>query len=157
MENIMSELIGQKLTEQFEMFMKDVDAEIDSKECSVCYTVKAISLFKDREPGIANSSKRSECRQCTKEATQLVQQLAIKNPRPVEEDYKCPCCSKLSEDLKRYGRWQDRSAWVLDHDHTTKKFRAWICQGCNLGLGRFSDNIDNLKKAINYLERFNNE
>ena len=39
-----------------------------------------------------------------------------------------------------------------DHDHSTGKFRDWLCDSCNTGLGRFDDKITLLEKAIEYLE-----
>lgn len=45
----------------------------------------------------------------------------------------------------------------IDHCHKTNKFRGILCQRCNHGLGKFKDNINNLKKAIDYLISFNNK
>lgn len=42
---------------------------------------------------------------------------------------------------------------VVDHDHQTKLVRAMLCNECNVGLGRFKDNPDLLRKAADYLER----
>jgi len=44
---------------------------------------------------------------------------------------------------------------VYDHDHATGLHRDWICNPCNLVLGFASDNINTLKGAIIYLEKFN--
>jgi len=41
---------------------------------------------------------------------------------------------------------------VIDHDHSTSEVRGLICDSCNLGLGKFKDNIDSLKNAIAYLQ-----
>ena len=40
----------------------------------------------------------------------------------------------------------------VDHDHKTGEIRALLCAQCNFGLGNFKDNIELLKKAINYKE-----
>ncbi len=40
----------------------------------------------------------------------------------------------------------------IDHDHNTNKVRGILCRDCNLGLGRFKDNIDFLQRAIDYLK-----
>jgi len=40
---------------------------------------------------------------------------------------------------------------VVDHCHKSNKVRGLLCQGCNLGLGAFKDNYNNLNKAITYL------
>lgn len=42
---------------------------------------------------------------------------------------------------------------VVDHCHTTGKVRGLLCSQCNSGLGHIKDNIDHLKKMIEYLER----
>jgi hypothetical protein len=41
----------------------------------------------------------------------------------------------------------------MDHDHQKECFRGWICERCNIGLGKFGDNIEGLTKAIDYLKR----
>ncbi len=38
-----------------------------------------------------------------------------------------------------------------DHDHETSKMRGLLCIACNNGLGQFKDNIELLKRAIEYL------
>lgn len=40
---------------------------------------------------------------------------------------------------------------AIDHDHATGKFRGFLCQKCNQGLGMFLDNPLLLQKAIVYL------
>lgn len=40
----------------------------------------------------------------------------------------------------------------VDHCHVTKKVRGLLCIECNLGLGKFQDNPQNLLKAALYLE-----
>ena len=43
---------------------------------------------------------------------------------------------------------------VLDHNHITGKPRAWICDSCNTGLGRFKDDIKTMEDAIAYLKKY---
>ena len=40
----------------------------------------------------------------------------------------------------------------VDHDHNTREVRGLICQGCNVGLGAFEDNIEWISAAIEYLK-----
>jgi hypothetical protein len=41
----------------------------------------------------------------------------------------------------------------LDHDHTTGKFRGWLCSDCNLGIGKLGDTIEGINAALEYLKR----
>jgi hypothetical protein len=43
------------------------------------------------------------------------------------------------------------STLVVDHCHTTGNIRGLLCDDCNLGLGKFRDNVDYLQSAVQYL------
>jgi hypothetical protein len=47
----------------------------------------------------------------------------------------------------------DTDALYLDHDHNTNRFRGWLCGRCNTGIGKLGDNIEGVRKALEYLER----
>jgi len=58
---------------------------------------------------------------------------------------RCAICGSLTPGTaKRY--------WHTDHSHITGKVRGILCHHCNCGLGSFRDNIENMKRAISYLE-----
>ena len=58
------------------------------------------------------------------------------------QDGKCLLCDKKCDYRKLH----------IDHCHSTGKIRGLLCSNCNLGLGNFKDNIETLKKAIEYLK-----
>jgi len=44
----------------------------------------------------------------------------------------------------------------IDHCHNTNQLRGMLCANCNFGLGNFMDDVDTLKKAIEYLNKYKN-
>lgn len=40
----------------------------------------------------------------------------------------------------------------LDHDHSTGKFRGWLCTPCNAALGQLGDDVSGLMRAVTYLK-----
>jgi hypothetical protein len=59
----------------------------------------------------------------------------------VDQDNSCAICKK------EIG-WES----AVDHCHTTGKIRGLLCRNCNLGLGGFKDNIETIRKAIEYVK-----
>lgn len=57
-----------------------------------------------------------------------------------EQEGKCAICDKLMVEPH------------LDHDHSTGKIRALLCQQCNMGIGMFGDDPDLVVKAAAYLK-----
>ncbi len=41
----------------------------------------------------------------------------------------------------------------MDHCHETHKFRGWLCDDCNLAIGRTKDNPATLRALADYLEK----
>jgi Recombination endonuclease VII len=40
-----------------------------------------------------------------------------------------------------------------DHDHSTGKFRGWLCSSCNTAIGKLGDTVEGLEAAISYLKK----
>ena len=59
-----------------------------------------------------------------------------------KQSNKCAICGNVFVNRKRTH---------IDHCHNTGKIRGMLCEGCNIGLGGFKDNIVLLHKAIGYL------
>lgn len=45
-------------------------------------------------------------------------------------------------------------ARVVDHDHNTGEVRALLCVNCNLFIGNAQEDIEILKNAISYLQKY---
>lgn len=108
-----------------------------TKICRNCRAHKEITdfpFFSTNEAG-----RKNTCKSCTRHLSQIRRKLKIQNPPPPSGP--CPICG------------QHTDSWILDHCHFTDVFRGYICNSCNLGIGRFNDDINLLYKAIYYLEQ----
>jgi len=122
---------------------ESIDTRKSLKKCVKCKKVKPITLFRD------DAFKSRICKDCCKKRDKQTRELKLITPAP-SKDYKCPIC--LTDAKKHEGV---NNQWCLDHDHNTGEFRGWLCNKCNAGLGYFSDNINYIKRAVQYLEKSN--
>lgn len=58
------------------------------------------------------------------------------------QNYRCPICGKSLIETRR----------CIDHNSKTGKVRGILCSKCNLGLGHFNDDLELLKKTIEYIK-----
>lgn len=109
------------------------------KICIYCGKRKNKASFAKHSHHKDNLDNR--CRNCVKKHAKIRKKLHKKAPPKPE---KCECCGKLIK-------------LCLDHDHETNKFRGWLCDRCNTGLGKLGDNLDGVIKAFNYLFQYYNQ
>lgn len=128
-----------------------------------------MKLAKEFHKDIRNKTgKRSNCKQCDKKASVLwkeqnKQHIAEYNTKykrkynyglehtQYEEllsnqNYRCAVCNTHKEDLKR--------GLVVDHCHTTGKYRGLLCHSCNVAIGMLKESEDNFMAAISYLRSY---
>jgi len=58
----------------------------------------------------------------------------------------CGICNKHQSIIK--------NTLNVDHNHNTGNVRSLLCSSCNTGIGQLKDNINIIKSAINYLNRY---
>ena len=129
------------------------------KTCKVCGLEKNISDFYTR---------RNDCKDCKNAAARKIRK---EQPERYAK-YKKRANEYLKE--RRYGITQDQFNQMLvdqnnmckicstefkstkdthiDHCHDTNIVRGLLCNNCNLALGQFNDNTDNMDNAIKYLQ-----
>ena len=120
-----------------------------NKTCSKC---KKDLARDDFSPAGGGQYLRPECKACARKLAKERKLLRLKHGLP-PEDYKCPICNKLEDQLRGIGG--NAGVWVLDHCHDSQVFRGFLCHNCNLALGKLNDDIETLQKAINYLSKDN--
>lgn len=129
--------------------------EVGYKRCTVCGLTSNQVRF-------GRNCTGSYCYDCRNTHKRLLRKLKKENPYPVE--HTCSICGVSEDEIPAVycssgnriapASTKPRAAWVLDHDHATGKFRGYLCQNCNSGLGKFKDNPITLLKAVEYLQDF---
>lgn len=129
------------------------------KQCTKCGEEKPLSEFNIRSD---NGKLLNNCKSCVKEYSRLQHlknsdkrknqklkkaygiTLSQKSKILKNQNGKCSICKKEIETER------DKN---VDHCHKTGKVRSILCCKCNLGLGYFDDNVQNLKNAVQYLKQ----
>lgn len=65
-----------------------------------------------------------------------------------EQEHSCAICGVEAWDAGGKG-----NRLHVDHDHTSGRVRALLCNKCNVGLGSFRDDPAALRAAADYLEK----
>ena len=143
------------MTEKDKQFTLYGWQDLPTRHCPDCGLDKALSEFSAREPNAlrTNKSLRKSCKACERHKTQVRKRLEALHPRPSESDYVCPCCGRDAGTIRQLDRWHDRSVWVLHHCHRTEAFIDWLCNDCNIGIGRFNDDPIRIMQAAEYVRK----
>lgn len=122
----------------------------DDVSCKVCNTCNILKPLGEYSRAAGGNHVRPDCKQCSNHAQAVREKLKKSIPYP-EESYCCPICNKSSDEL-RYKTQPDRKVWCLDHNHTTDKFRGYICFRCNIAVGQVKDDPDIAYRLFEYLK-----
>tara|TARA_R100001377_G_C3125576_1_gene87485 strand:+ start:65 stop:553 length:489 start_codon:yes stop_codon:yes gene_type:complete len=144
------------MEEQQELFknIKSIDRSKGTKICIKCNEEKPLERFitLGRRDLKNNHVRMNICKKCESKKHRQVAELKKTHVYP-NENYKCPICFKIPEQIipETNGK---TSPFVLDHDHKTGAFKGWLCNKCNSALGFFEDDINYVRRALNYLEEY---
>ncbi len=124
----------------------------EKKICNVCNRLLPVDQFAKNQNGKNNRTvRRPSCNDCREIIDGVGVPAGLKREwekvKPNYTIWECPICKKKTIP-------GITSKVVLDHNHETGIPRAWICDSCNTGLGRFKDDINLLQCAIDYLKKF---
>lgn len=129
----------------------DYSVEEETKPCKVCKEVKPVLDF---SPNAGSTARRNTCKPCALHQSKVTAHLRKETPYP-DADYSCPVCTSKADELA-YATGKRKTIWFLDHDHTTDKFRGWLCLRCNIAAGQLRDDPDNAKRLSEYLSNAGN-
>jgi hypothetical protein len=88
--------------------------------------------------------------QYRKSIVNIMRKYGVTEPEAIALDT-VECCQICNVTLVRRERLTPQSA-TIDHCHATGRVRGVLCSRCNLGLGYFRDNPENLANAVSYLD-----
>jgi len=134
------------------------------KKCSRCKNKKSVDEFHKNKS--TKDGYHQYCKECNsndkKKRYQVdegyrtrakTNQIRVKyglSPEDIElklikQNNRCAICGE---------EFKSKRHVFIDHNHETGKVRDLLCPKCNGGLGDFNDCVKMLRKAINYLEKF---
>ena len=147
------------MLDQLELFNnnKSIQTGDENKLCVKCNNVKLLTSFQSNwHRADGSKSYGNVCKECINASKKITNRLKKETPYP-SDDYLCPICNISLEGLKNKididNKSRNRAIWVLDHDHDSGEFRGWLCNVCNSALGWLEDDINYVRRALNYLEK----
>ena len=139
--------LGKNDVEEFNV--KEMGDAFPKKICNICHKLLDTTLFDRNQNGINNRPvRRPSCKTCRKILDGMNLKPKLRGEwltnKPVNVPFECPICGKRTIAGVT-------SKVVLDHNHLTGEPRAWICDSCNTGIGRFKDDVSLVQRAIKFL------
>lgn len=127
------------------------------KTCVLCKQEKNIDEFGFHKS--YSHGRDNRCRVCFNEARRLRRKLkkqATVSGLKLPDNGLCECCGKTNNAIDKKTKKVKRLN--VDHDHVTGQFRGYICEHCNIGIGRLGkqfecNDLEGVKAALKYLTR----
>ena len=110
----------------------------DTQECRECKKILSLMAFTTKYLRADGAwVLKKHCRECETNLSGERRKIK-KNALPQPE--KCDCC-------------HTKKPLTMDHIHRTLKFRGWLCNNCNVGIGHVGDTLKGILQAAIYLEK----
>jgi|APSaa5957512535_1039671.scaffolds.fasta_scaffold03125_18 hypothetical protein len=124
------------------------------KKCTQCKKEKHITEFNLKgDKKKCKTGRRSYCKVCSK-AYWLAHKFNITlkdyDKMLSNQNNKCGICQTSFNSIDK--RTGNQRAFAVDHDHKSNEIRGLLCSKCNIGLGLLGDTLEDLHKAVKYLE-----
>jgi len=140
-----------------------------TKRCTKCHKLHTFCEFQYRKD---TGKRRNICKLCRASQEAARRTVLQSDPnyvpyKPTKDQARRNSLRALykftEEELNKYmntsgnceicGKYQGRR--VIDHNHETDKVRGLLCNHCNLVLGQAKEDVEVLKNAIKYIEKWN--
>jgi len=92
----------------------------------------------------------TSCREVARRLTSYGLTLESYRQMLESQGHACAICGDADDNKWSRGGLR-RDGWHIDHCHDTGKVRGILCPPCNLMIGYARDNVDTLRRAIDYL------
>jgi hypothetical protein len=124
------------------------------KRCPKCGETKPLDSFAYHKNYTTKDKRQSYCKPCQyviSEKSRIMRTYGItvdEYQKMVEaQQHRCAICGQEENDAIK-------KRLSIDHSHNDKQIRGLLCSKCNLGIGNFDDDVNRLRSAIAYLDRF---
>ncbi len=127
----------------------------DQMICNICFVLKPEDEFQiNQTDAKGRKTRRPSCNICRQDIDRRSipsrEKKEAKSLRPQKRTlWRCPICRKM-------GIVGVNVKVVADHDHYAGRWRGFLCDSCNTGLGRFKNGENYLRNAIAYLQNHEN-
>lgn len=122
------------------------DRYVSSNACVICTSEMNAQQTTSKGIEWRKSIRANYLARMTDEQRRERQRRKRKLPKPTRPDPGlCECCWKPCKLYKTH--------LALDHCHKTNAFRGWLCNDCNLALGRLGDDEAGVLRLLDYVRR----
>lgn len=129
--------------------LRNMRPDVIAKKKEYIKKVRSTSEFREKRRAYKNSPKAKDARRNQLLLKNFGITLERYNEMLSEQNGVCAICLRP----ERFALNENPHSLAVDHCHVTGKIRGLLCKCCNQALGQLRDNVENLKRAIQYLSR----